>query len=203
MELFENLKGYEIVLMSQSPRRRELLKELGLSFMPARSDAEENYPESLEGKEIPMYLSQIKAQAFKLQMKSNSLVIAADTIVYCDKQVLGKPATSDEAIAMLENLSGRKHEVITGITILTQQEQKTFSASSIVEFAKLTDVEIRYYVQRYQPLDKAGAYGIQEWIGMIGVKCIEGSYYNVMGLPVHRLYQELKSIKPYREGANI
>lgn len=197
MELLENLKDYEVVLMSQSPRRRELLNELGLDFKLAHSDADETYPDNLEGKDIAMYLSEIKADSYKPFMKDNTLVIAADTIVYLNEKVLGKPSSEAEAISMLEELSGRQHEVITGMTVLTKNKKDVFYDSSIVEFAELSNDEIKYYVEKYKPLDKAGAYGVQEWIGMIGVEKIQGSYYNIMGLPVHRLYRVLKNIKPY------
>ncbi len=198
MDTLNNLKGYDIVLMSQSPRRRELLDEMGLSFTVAHSDADENYPDDLKGKNIPIFLSHVKADSYRPFMKDNSLVIAADTIVFSNQTVLGKPASESEAISMLRELSGHRHEVITGMTVLTKYEQISFHDSSVVEFVELSDEEITYYVNRYKPLDKAGAYGIQEWIGMIGVETIQGSFYNIMGLPVHRLYQALKNIKPYQ-----
>lgn len=197
MDFLDNLKNYEIVLMSQSPRRRELLQEMGLRFSVAHSDADETYPSDLEGNDIPMYLSANKAAAYKPFMKENTLVIAADTIVFLNQKALGKPSSREDAISMLKELSNCQHEVITGITIMTNYEKVIFSEKSIVEFSELSDKEIIYYVDKYSPYDKAGAYGIQEWIGMIGIKNIQGSYYNIMGLPIHRLFQELKCIEPY------
>lgn len=193
--MLDNLKGYDIILLSGSPRRRELLAQLGLPFTVGRSDIEETYPESLQRHEIPVYLSRLKAGSYA-DMKENSLVITADTIVWCDGSVLGKPSDNAEAHAMLEKLSGREHAVITGVTLQTSHQTASFFAETAVTFAELTPEEIDYYIETFHPLDKAGAYGIQEWIGMIGIKEIQGSFYNVMGLPMFRLYDELKKIKP-------
>ncbi len=194
--MFDNLKNYNIVLMSGSPRRRELLARLGLPFSVGRSDIDESYPAGLRHQEIPVYLSRRKAEHCSPATDKNQLVIAADTIVWCDNEVLGKPSTDDEARSMLARLSGREHSVITGVTLRTAVSMKSFYAETAVVFARLSREEIDYYVETFHPLDKAGAYGIQEWIGMIGVKEIRGSFYNVMGLPVCRLYDELKKIEP-------
>lgn len=190
-----NLDGKQIMLASHSPRRRELLTMLGIDFTIAQTiEVDENYPENLEPHQVAPYLSQKKGEAYRGLMSTDTIVITADTVVIADNKILGKPRSSAEAIEMLKTLSGRNHQVVTGVTVTTPEKGVTFSASTEVEFAPLTDEEIDYYVTRFQPLDKAGAYGIQEWIGAIGVKGINGSYYNVMGLPVHRLYSVLKSL---------
>lgn len=192
--MFENLKGKNIILASKSPRRREMLKELGVDFEIISIDGvEEKYPENLETKKIAEFLSNLKADAYLSVLNNNDLIITADTIVVCDNKVLGKPNDYDCAINMLMSLSGKTHEVITGVTILTAEKRTSFSVSTDVEFANITREEAEYYVDKYSPFDKAGAYGIQEWIGYVAVKSINGSFYNVMGLPLHRLYQELKS----------
>ena len=192
--MFDNLKEKNIILASKSPRRRELLKELGLDFEIISIDGvEEKYPENLETKKIAEFLSNLKADAYLSVLNNNDLIITADTIVVCDNKVLGKPNDSDCAINMLMSLSGKTHEVITGVTILTADKRTSFSVSTDVEFANITREEAEYYVDKYSPFDKAGAYGIQEGIGYVAVKSINGSFYNVMGLPLHRLYQELKS----------
>ena len=194
--MLDNLKNYDIVLMSGSPRRRELLARLGLTFTVGRSNIDEVCPEGLQYRDIPMYLSRLKAEHCEPAMTGSNLVIAADTIVWCNNEVLGKPSTDEEACAMLSKLSGRQHSVVTGVTLRTAACLRSFYAETIVTFAELTPDEINYYVDTFHPIDKAGAYGIQEWIGMIGVREIRGSYYNVMGLPLHRLYNELKKIEP-------
>ncbi len=194
--MLDNLKNYNIVLMSGSPRRRELLARLGLPFTVGRSDIDESYPAGLRHEEIPVYLSRLKAEHCRPAMGERHLVIAADTIVWCGNKVLGKPSTDDEARSMLAGLSGRQHSVVTGVTLRTATCMKSFYVETAVVFAELSAEEIDYYVETFHPLDKAGAYGIQEWIGMIGVKEISGSFYNVMGLPVCRLYDELKKIEP-------
>ena len=148
----------------------------------------------MKGEEIPAYIANEKAKAYQSIMKEDELVITADTIVWIDGQVLGKPETKMEAVNMLKTLSGRKHQVITGVCLTTIEWQKSFTATTDVTFAELTDEEIEYYVHRYSPMDKAGAYGVQEWIGFIGVQKIDGSYFNVMGLPIQRLYGELKKL---------
>lgn len=185
--------NYKLILASGSPRRKELLAGLGYDFEVRLMDGiDESYPAGLSGEEIAKHISRGKAEAYRTTMADDELIITADTIVYLDGQVLGKPKDEAEACAMLRNLSGKTHEVITGVTLLTKDQTRTFASVSLVTFAHLTDEEIQHYVTHYHPTDKAGAYGIQEWIGFIGVERIEGSYFNVMGLPVQRLYTELK-----------
>lgn len=192
--MLSNLDSYEILLASNSPRRRELLAGLGVKYrVTSLSDVDESYPSSLQGEEIPLYISQLKADAYRSQMKPNTLLITADTIVWLDGKVYGKPHDEAEACEMLRALSGRTHTVITGVTLTSACRCKSFAVSTEVTFAALTDEEIGYYVSHYRPLDKAGAYGVQEWIGYIGVTGMNGSYYNVMGLPIQRLYTELKN----------
>ena len=187
--------NYHIILASNSPRRKELLTGLGLEYeVRTLPGIDESYPETLQGEEIPMYISSQKAAAYLEALKENELLITADTIVWLDGRVLGKPADEEEACQMLRDLSGRTHQVITGVTLATTAFQRSFSSVSQVTFAPLTEEEIKYYVTHYHPMDKAGSYGVQEWIGFIGVERIEGSYFNVMGLPVQRLYRELISL---------
>ena len=191
--MLSNLQKYEILLASNSPRRRELLAGLDIEYrVTALPEVDESYPATLSGEEIPLYISQEKAAAYRNQMKENTLLITADTIVWLDGRVYGKPHDLDDAKAMLRALSGKTHTVITGVTLTSMQKQVSFAVSTEVDFAPLSDDEIDYYVDRYRPLDKAGAYGVQEWIGYIGVTGLHGSYYNVMGLPIQRLYTELK-----------
>ena len=196
--MLSNLSKYQIVLASNSPRRKELLAGLGLTFsVRTLSGIDESYPQSLVGEEIPIFIANAKADAYQQTMNENELIITADTIVYLPDEngtghVLGKPHDAEEARQMLRSLAGKHHEVITGVAILTRQRRKTFAVTSKVSFADLSDEEINYYVTNYKPFDKAGAYGIQEWIGFIGVNGLLGSYFNVMGLPVQRLYEELK-----------
>lgn len=193
--MLNNLKKYNVILASNSPRRRELLGGLGIEYqVKTIPGIDESYPESMKGEEIPIHISQKKAEAYLQQMQDKDLIITADTIVYQDGMVLGKPADEAEAIKMLQLLSGHTHQVITGVSVVTKQKVKSFAVTTQVTFASLTDEEIHYYVQHYRPYDKAGSYGIQEWIGFIGVTGIEGSYFNVMGLPVQRLYTELKQL---------
>ena len=181
------------MLASASPRRKELLAMLGLEFdLCSGKDVDESYPEDIETDEIAKFLAQKKADAYVKELASDEIVITADTIVVNDGRVLGKPADEIEAKTMLKSLSGHKHRVITGVAVTSKQKQVSFSVGTDVEFATLDADEIDEYVSVFKPLDKAGAYGIQEWIGCIGVKNINGSYYNVMGLPLHRLYTELK-----------
>ncbi len=185
----------KIILASGSPRRRELLAGLGYDFEVRLIDGiDETYPDNLSGKEIAAHISCSKAEAYRSTMGNDELIITADTIVYLDGTVLGKPKDEAEARTMLRNLSGKTHQVITGVTLLSQQHTRTFASVSNVTFANLSDDEIDHYVTHYHPLDKAGAYGIQEWIGFVGVERIEGSYFNVMGLPVQRLYKEMKQL---------
>lgn len=191
MILAEQLKSYQIVLVSQSPRRRELLKGLELTFEATSVDADESYPPNLQGADVPCHITQAKANAYKPYLTENTLAITADTVVSIDGHILGKPANKAEATTMLRTLSGKKHEVITAVCLFTQQKQRMFYAVSEVYFKNLSDKEIEHYIDTYQPFDKAGSYGVQEWIGYIGIEKIVGSYYNVMGLPIQRLYQEL------------
>lgn len=191
--MLSHLKKYEILLASNSPRRRELLAGLDIDYrVTALPEVDESYPDTLSGEEIPLYISQEKAAAYRRFMKDNTLLITADTIVWLDGKVYGKPRDIADAKAMLQALSGKTHTVITGVTLTSLQKQISFAVSTEVTFAALDDDEIDYYVETYRPLDKAGAYGVQEWIGYIGVTGLKGSYYNVMGLPIQRLYTELK-----------
>ena len=191
--MLENLDPYKIILASNSPRRKELLAGLDLNFeVRVISGIDESYPENLGAGEIPLHIAKAKAQAYLPTMAADELLITADTIVWTFDGVMGKPKDREAAIAMLRALSDHVHQVITGVVITTRERQVAFSTVSEVCFAKLTEEEIAYYVDRYRPYDKAGGYGIQEWIGYVGVQSIHGSFYNVMGLPVQRLYQELK-----------
>ena len=186
------VNNYHIILASNSPRRRELLGGLDIDFeVKVLPDIEENYPDHLETPEIPVYIATEKAAAYKDMMAENDLIITADTVVVLGDEVLGKPVNLDDARRMLRELSGQTHQVITGVCLMTREHQRSFAVTTDVTFKELTDAEINYYVEKYQPLDKAGAYGIQEWIGYIGVTGLEGSYFNVMGLPVQRIYNEL------------
>lgn len=190
----ENLDAYRVVLASGSPRRRELLGLLDIKFTVDTSHpVDERVPDGLSAAEVPVYLSRLKADAYPLVGQDDRLVITADTVVILDGEVLGKPADRAGAVEMLKALSGRVHMVVTGVTVRTSGRSVTFSAGSRVELGILTDDEIHYYIDRYRPFDKAGAYGIQEWIGAAAIKGINGSFYNVMGLPVHRLYDVLKT----------
>lgn len=193
--MLDNLKKYHIILASNSPRRRELLSGLGVDYeVRTLPGVDESYPDTLSGEDIPVYISREKAAAYLPSIAPDELIITADTIVWLDGRVLGKPADEADACRMLRELSGRTHQVITGVTLSTAAFQKSFAVTSEVEFAPLTEEEIMYYVDHYRPLDKAGAYGVQEWIGFIGVRRLSGSYFNVMGLPIQRLYQELKEL---------
>ena len=182
-----------IILGSQSPRRQELLRGLDVDFeVRTIAGLEEHYPDTLQGAEIPLFLAKQKADAFRPSLTDDDLLITADTIVWLDGRVYGKPTDAADARAMLRTLSGRTHEVITGVCLTTTRRQESFSATTQVTFANFSDQEIDYYIEHYRPFDKAGSYGVQEWIGYIGVERINGSFYNVMGLPVQRLYQKLK-----------
>ena len=192
--LSEKFKDKNIILASGSPRRQELFKELGLKFSIKVKSIEENYPSNLKEEHITNYLAILKAEAFKNELDKNDILITSDTIVWHNQKPLEKPKDKLEAIAMLQTLSGTSHKVITSICIKTINTQHVFFDTTIVHFKNLTNEEIEYYVKNYKPFDKAGAYGIQEWIGYIGVTKLEGSYFNVMGLPVHKLYEELLKI---------
>jgi len=193
--MLDNLEKYKIVLASNSPRRRELMTGLGVKYtVKTLPDIEELFPDGLTAEEIPVHIAKGKADAYMHLIKPDQLIITADTIVWLEGDVLGKPQDDDEAKKMLRCLSGKTHQVITGVCLTTKTFQKSFSSVSEVTFAKLSDEEIDYYVGHYHPLDKAGAYGVQEWIGFVGVEKISGSYFNVMGLPIQRLYRELKTL---------
>lgn len=192
--LNDRLKNYNIILASQSPRRREILKMLGVDFKVVVKDTDETFPPELQGGAIPEHIAVLKASAFDSDLQSlpdNTIIIASDTIVYIDNKVIGKPKGREDAIKMLKTLSGRCHQVLTGVCIKTKDRQRSFFAESKVWFRELTDDEIIYYVDNYRPFDKAGAYAVQEWIGAAAIAKIEGSYYNVMGLPSQMLYNEL------------
>ena len=191
--MLDNLKKYDVVLASNSPRRRELLMELGVDYrVELIGGIDETHPAGMPAHDIAEYLSRLKASAYNLNPKE--LLITADTVVILDGEVLGKPVDEFEAREMLHKLSGRTHSVVTGVTVTTAAGMQSFSDEALVTFDELDDDEIDYYVEHYRPLDKAGAYGIQEWIGYAGVKNLQGSFFTVMGLPVHRLYQLLKSL---------
>ena len=194
MELLPNLRDKKISLASASPRRRELMGLLGIDFAVAPSvEVNEVYPDSLPAEEVPLFLSRLKAEGYRSIMTPDDLFITADTVVIIDGDVIGKPHDEADAAAMLGRLSGRRHTVVTGVTLSTLDRMESFSVATSVDFAPLTAEEIAFYVSRFRPLDKAGAYGIQEWIGAIGIKGIEGSFYNVMGLPFPRLWNALRS----------
>lgn len=191
--MLENLSQYKLILASASPRRKELLKGLEVDFeVRLIENIDESYPSTLQGEAIPLAIAKKKTAAYLPTLAENELLLTADTIVWIDGKVLGKPKDEADAIATLTHLSGKKHQVITGVCLSTQKKERSFTVVSSVLFASLTAEEIAYYVNKYKPFDKAGGYGIQEWIGYIGVEAIEGSYFNVMGLPIQRLYQELK-----------
>ena len=191
--MLDNLKNYDIILASNSPRRKELLQRLGLPFkVRTLFGVDESFPENLRGEDIALYIARKKAEAYKSSMSSNELLITADTIVCLDGVVMGKPYGAENAKTILCQLSGRVHQVITGVTVLTQVKRESFAVTSHVKFANVTEDEIDYYVDNYLPFDKAGAYGIQEWFGLVAVEELRGSYFNVMGLPVQRLYTVLK-----------
>ena len=193
--MLENLNKYKIILASNSPRRKELLSGLGVDYeVKTLPDVDESYPDGLSGEEIAKHIARGKAEAYRSLIQTDELVITADTIVWLDGTVMGKPKDEEEAKDMLMRLSGKTHQVITGVCLTTASTQKTFATVTDVTFATLTDEEVDYYVTRYQPMDKAGSYGVQEWIGFVGVENLSGSYFNVMGLPIQRLYTELKKL---------
>ncbi len=188
---FEDLKKYHFILASKSPRRQQLLKDLGLNFEIQTKDVDESFPKHLKAQEIPVYLSEKKANEFDGELTDTSIVITSDTIVWIDNQVLNKPEDKADAIRMLQLLSGKMHEVYTGVCLKSKYKTHSFYACTKVYFKPLSIQEIEYYVTNYNPYDKAGAYGAQEWIGYIAVEKIEGSYFNVMGLPLKELYEQL------------
>jgi septum formation protein len=190
--IIDKLNEFKIILASRSPRRQQLLQELGLKFDVVIKEFEEIYPEGLDGDEIARYIAYVKAATFRNELSDNEIVIAADTIVWCNRKVLGKPVDQKDAIAILKEISGNTHEVITGVSIRSNSKEVTFSESTKVTFEAFSDEEIAYYIANFMPYDKAGAYGIQEWLGIIACSHIDGSYFNVVGLPVQRLYKELQ-----------
>jgi septum formation protein len=191
--LREKLKNYNVILASKSPRRQQFFKDLDIDFCIETKEVEEIYPKHLKGIEITDFLADLKSKAFN-NLSDKDILITSDTIVWLENKALGKPKDEADAFAMLTSLSGKKHEVITSISIKTNDYQKVINDVTIVSFKKLTDDEIWYYIKNYKPYDKAGAYGIQEWIGFIAIDNIEGSYFNVVGLPVHKLYKELMNL---------
>ncbi|MDR0332919.1 MAG: Maf-like protein [Dysgonamonadaceae bacterium] len=182
----------KIILASNSPRRKELLSGIDIPYeIKVLPDIDESYPEIVPHEEVAEFLAQKKASAYLAELQNDTLLITADTIVLLHDKILGKPIDKTDAKQMLRTLSGETHRVITGVCLTTKEKQKSFSAVSHVTFGYLTDDEIEYYVEKYNPMDKAGAYGVQEWIGYVAVKHIEGSYFNIMGLPIYRVYREL------------
>ena len=195
MLLQDRLKNHRLILASASPRRRELLAACDLDFTLAEKfECEECYPADLATEKVAEYLSQLKSNAYPHALGEKDILLTADTVVILGDKILGKPHSEEEAVEMISSLSGATHKVVTGVTLRTAKQTISFSAESFVSFRSLDEEEVRYYVKKYRPLDKAGAYGIQEWIGYIGIEGIEGSFYNVMGLPVQRLYSTLKEL---------
>ena len=192
--MLENINKYHVLLASKSPRRRELLKELRIPFNPISiGNIDESYPDTIPAEDVPQYLADRKADAYLPIIKDNEMIITADTLVIKDNHIFGKPHSSEEAYDMLMELSGDVHHVVSGVCILTKDRRTSFTSTTEVRFAKISHEDAKYYIENFRPFDKAGAYGIQEWIGCIAVEWIKGSYYNVMGLPIHCLYQELKT----------
>ena len=187
---------YKIILASNSPRRKELLAGLGMPFeVKVLKDIDESYPEDLPASEVALYIASKKADAYRATLADDELVITADTVVIVGEEILGKPVDEADARRMLREISGRTHQVTTGVCMLTTTQERRFAVTTDVTFKVLSDEEIDYYISHYKPFDKAGAYGIQEWIGYIGVTGLQGSYYNVMGLPVQRIYETLRTLK--------
>jgi septum formation protein len=190
--LLIQIKEYQVILASGSPRRKELLKGMGINYLvELGEEVDETYPPGLPPAGIPEFLARLKSQAFPRSLSDRELLLTADTVVACEGQVLGKPADARDAVRMLQMLSGNRHEVYTGVCLRTRRHERCFTACSVVTFRRLSSAEISYYVDTFKPFDKAGAYGVQEWIGYTGIEHIEGSYFNVMGLPTQRLYVEL------------
>lgn len=192
--LSNKLSKYNIILASGSPRRQQFFKDLNLDFEIRVKEVEEIYPKHLQASEITDYLADLKSKVFDSELTEHDLLITSDTIVWFNNKALGKPKNYEEAFDMLKNMSGKKHEVITSISIKNKSFQKIVNDNTTVFFKELSDDEIHYYIENFQPYDKAGAYGIQEWIGKIGISKIEGSYFNVVGLPTHELYKELMKL---------
>lgn len=192
MLLHDTLKYHRLILASQSPRRRQLLSDCGLEYeLAERYEVEEVFPATMEADEVPVYLSRLKSEGYPAELAENDILLTADTVVIVDNEILGKPADEAEAREMLRTLSARAHRVTTGVTLRSRDRVESFAVQSDVYFRALTDEEIDYYVERYRPMDKAGSYGIQEWIGYVGIERIDGSFYNVMGLPIQRVYAAL------------
>lgn len=189
--LKEKLKDFNIILASGSPRRQEFFKELGIEFEIRLKPIEEVFPKELAGAEITDYLAELKAAAFEGELKKGDILITSDTIVWHQNTALGKPSDPIQALEMLKSLSGRTHKVITSVCFKTAEKTRTVNCSTSVSFSELTEEEIKFYIDQFRPFDKAGAYGIQEWIGLIGIEYIEGSYFNVVGLPTHLVYKNL------------
>ena len=190
-----SIKNYKLILASASPRRQQLMRDAGFTFEVRLKNVEEKYPQELHLENVPEYLSKVKASAFREELKADEVLITADTVVCIHDRILGKPADRKEAISMLQKLSGNRHLVVTGVSVTTRTEQLSFSSRTDVFFKHLSNEEIEFYVDTYKPFDKAGAYGIQEWIGYIGIERIEGSFYNVMGLPIQKLYETLRKLQ--------
>lgn len=192
MKMLNNLEGKKIILASKSPRRQQLLQGLGLDFEIRTKDVDESFPDELKAQEIPLYLSKIKADAFLPELAENEVLITADTVVWINDHVMNKPESREEAIAMISELSGHEHSVYTGVSITSKDKQVSFYDHTLVTFSEMTEQEIAHYIDVYKPYDKAGAYGAQDWIGLTAIRSLRGSYFNVMGLPVDLVYQELK-----------
>ncbi len=192
--LGDDLKRYRIILASRSLRRKQLLEELGLEFTVVEKEYDETYPDNLSGEDTALWLAGQKAALFRDSLLPDEIVITADTVVWCSGRILEKPSGEDEAREMIRILSGKTHEVITGVNLMTTSAKRTFSDTTKVTFDILSDEEISYYVKNFRPYDKAGAYGIQEWIGLVACNRIEGSYFNVVGLPVNLIYRELRAL---------
>ena len=201
----EILRHYNLLLGSKSPRRQELLKALGLHYSLVEIEVDEVYPAHLQGADIARYLCELKADTYETALIApDSILVTADTIVWLDGNYIGKPSGEDEAIEMLKKLSGKQHSVYTGICLRSQTRKTVFHAQTLVKFRELTQDEIEFYIAHHKPYDKAGSYGIQDWIGYIGITGIEGCYYNVMGFPVQMFYSELEKFisESMREGLN-
>lgn len=192
--LHEKFKNHRIVLASGSPRRQQFLKELDVAFEIQLKDIEELYPEHLQAEEITNFLAKLKASAFVSELNENDILITSDTIVWLNNKALGKPKDYEDAFEMLTEMSGTTHKVITSVCIKTTNKEVVFHEETLVTFTKLSADEINYYLKNYKPFDKAGSYGIQEWIGLVAIEKIEGSYANVVGLPTHRLYEEMMKL---------
>ncbi len=193
--LIQKIKDYQIILATQSPRRHYLMQEAGFDFIVSDlHSVEEKYPNGLDKYEIPIYLAELKSNAYSKSLEEDEILITADTIVWLQNRLIGKPKNPEDAFRILKKLAGNMHEVITGVSIRTKNIFHSFYAHTEVFFSKINDEELRFYIESQNPLDKAGAYGIQDWIGFIGIEKIRGSYFNVMGLPIQKLYRELENI---------